>query len=1255
MIGMQIKNRYQINCEIGQGGMGTVYKGYDTALKRDVAIKMITETKLGTLGRSRLLHEARAIAQLSHPNIITVYDVGEYEKSPFIVMEYVEGVNLYDQPPTNIESIVVVAQQVSSALAHAHEHGIIHRDLKPENVILTADGSAKLMDFGLARSISSRLTSEGTILGTVFYLAPEQAQGKPIDPRSDLYSLGVMLYELTTGELPFTAEDPLAVVSQHIHAPVVPPRTKNDQIPPSLEVLILALMAKDPADRPVSALQVVEQLSAPEMLDRTALPRDELSVLNRIVRGRMVGREQELSELCRAWGQAMDGQGQLLLISGEPGVGKTRLMREIVTQSEVCGGQAFIGESQPEGNAPYAAFAQIIRRALRAHHKDELTLPNLVMGELISIAPELQVDYPDISPNPALEPESEQRRLFECIFRFFCALVAEKPTLLVLEDIHWADSGTLSLLQFLARRCQVQPVMLLCTYREVELDEALPFYQTMLSLKRMNLGKRLKIERLSEDKTRDMLAVIFNTEEITPEFLAGIYQETEGNPFFIEEVCKDLIENGQVYFDGEHWQRPPDMAEMDIPQSIKVAVQSRVSKLNESTKDILRNAAVIGREFGFELLQRVTKIAEDELIDGLESALRSQLIEEIREADDERFSFSHALIPTALQDSLSGMRKTRLHRKVAQVMEVLLPEAYQRLAYHWGEGGHEEKALAYTIRAADKAKKRFAHGDAIRLYGEVLDFLADNDERRFDLLKARTEIFNMIGDRDAQRAEVEAMLAMANQQADHGKQVDALHALVELNLQTDVQKALEPAETALEISQKMGDLTRQAKLSFLISRYYYSIFDFQQAIHCCKEAIQIARKAGMKHDLLNYLSFLSNSQWNFGRREASIATAQEAAVLGKAINDPRSIMISTSMLAVSLSRARKFDEALPLIQTAIKLATEIGDLEEELTARIIFAVILKGLGRWKKSEEANLNIIQDFDLLAFHRVILAVHNLIDVITMLGEYEKYHNFVRNLRERARQNDIDNLNVSLTRFYSYSCSWLGKYEEGLREQESIWPIVEKSNSRGSKIMLLNNLAYCSGSAGDFDAAARYLEKSQRLSAELEDSNLKASVSYFSAFVSLLNDGPLGLKEGLDQIDNAIAIRMRLGCIVEWEAYSLKARIHLALLSEDSSHTQKAILALENSLKVFDEYRVGGCTEFLFYTAWQVYQANGFFEEADDYLRKAYERVMLVAGKIKDDDLRKSFMENVLENRAILKEAKAQGWTTEYASQGLLPDRS
>ncbi len=291
MLEKTLNNRYRIEAEIGQGGMGTVYRGFDTTLDRPVAIKVLSRSGLGTEGRSQLLDEAQMAAKLNHPNIVTVHDVGEEESIPFIVMEYVEGESLHEQPPESIGDTLAIMRQVCAGLEHAHEQGIIHRDLKPENVVITLDGTAKLMDFGLARSVASRYTTEGMVVGTVFYLAPEQALGQEIDLRSDLYSLGVMLYELTTGELPFVDQDPIAVITQHLHAPVVPPRAKNADVPLALNELILNLMSKDPQDRPVSAREVLRILESPEIVKKGDFQVEDFSVLDRIVRGLIVGRE----------------------------------------------------------------------------------------------------------------------------------------------------------------------------------------------------------------------------------------------------------------------------------------------------------------------------------------------------------------------------------------------------------------------------------------------------------------------------------------------------------------------------------------------------------------------------------------------------------------------------------------------------------------------------------------------------------------------------------------------------------------------------------------------------------------------------------------------------------------------------------------------------------------------------------------------------------------------------------------------------
>ncbi len=237
--------------------MGVVYQAYDTKLERDVAVKVLSESGSGTEGHSRLIREAQSAAKLNHPNIVTIFDVGEYNKIPFIVMELIHGNSLHEQPPENIEDTITITRQLCAALEHAHKQDIIHRDIKPENVLITSDNQIKLMDFGLARTNASNLTEEGALLGTIYYISPEQIQGIEVDGRTDLYALGVMLYQFATGKLPFESDNIIELIAQHIHAIVKPPNLTNTDIPTPLNDLIVQLLSKDPNDRPRSASQVL--------------------------------------------------------------------------------------------------------------------------------------------------------------------------------------------------------------------------------------------------------------------------------------------------------------------------------------------------------------------------------------------------------------------------------------------------------------------------------------------------------------------------------------------------------------------------------------------------------------------------------------------------------------------------------------------------------------------------------------------------------------------------------------------------------------------------------------------------------------------------------------------------------------------------------------------------------------------------------------------------------------------------------------
>jgi serine/threonine-protein kinase len=296
--GTILRKRYRLETELGRGGMGTVFRATDLELRREVAVKILSATSQTSDGRERLVREARAAAALNHPHIVTIHDVGEAAGFPFLVMELVQGPRLSQARPTDLARVVAIAAQICDALEHAHNNNIVHRDLKPDNVLLSSigdSGSVKLADLGLALpAYDARISRAGVIVGTASYMAPEQALGQTIDGRADLYALGVVLYELTTGRLPFTGDDPLTIVSQHVHAPVVPPRVLRSDLPPALERIIIRLLAKDPAQRFNSASETRAALiTSLETEDETVTTEGApaVAILDALSRGRLVGFE----------------------------------------------------------------------------------------------------------------------------------------------------------------------------------------------------------------------------------------------------------------------------------------------------------------------------------------------------------------------------------------------------------------------------------------------------------------------------------------------------------------------------------------------------------------------------------------------------------------------------------------------------------------------------------------------------------------------------------------------------------------------------------------------------------------------------------------------------------------------------------------------------------------------------------------------------------------------------------------------------
>ena len=269
MVGELIADRYELEELVGTGGMSSVYRAHDTLLERDVALKVLHEQYTDEVDYvERFRREARSVAQLSHPNIVTVIDRGEQDGRQFIVFEYVDGENLKSlverEGPLSEREAITLALQIARALGFAHEHGLVHRDVKPQNVLLNGDGQAKVTDFGIARSLDVHggLTQTGTVMGTSDYIPPEQARGQHVDAQGDIYSLGAVLYELLTGEVPFPGDNFVAVALRHINEPPPSLRERRPELSPRLDAAVRRAMAKDPRDRFGSMDELCHELAA---------------------------------------------------------------------------------------------------------------------------------------------------------------------------------------------------------------------------------------------------------------------------------------------------------------------------------------------------------------------------------------------------------------------------------------------------------------------------------------------------------------------------------------------------------------------------------------------------------------------------------------------------------------------------------------------------------------------------------------------------------------------------------------------------------------------------------------------------------------------------------------------------------------------------------------------------------------------------------------------------------------------------------
>lgn len=916
--GLTLRERYRLDSEIGRGAMGIVFRATDLELLRPVAVKVLADRLSGSTReqeaaagetpaspvkvitaatgtsdqRSRFMREARAAAALNHPHIVAIYDVGEDHGFPFFVMELVDGPNLGQKPPHDLQDVVEIASQICAALEHAHRNDIVHRDLKPANVMLSASG-VKLADLGLALpSRGSRISHAGTIVGTAAYMAPEQALGKTVDGRADLYALGVVLYELTTGRVPFPGNDPLATISQHLHAPVVPPRVLRPDLPRPIETVILRLLAKDPAQRFATAAETASALrdafaGGPEEFEGDG--GSAVAILDALSRGRLIARGTELAEARELWRRAQEGRGHCLLLSGEPGSGKTRLAREVIVQATLDGAVVLSGACyEYEAATPYLPFVEAFRSWVR-EQKDDAKLREVIgdsASQIAKLAPEIETRLGPFPARHELPAHEERLMFFDAVTRVLATLARRQSLLFYLDDLHWADSGTLWLLGHLVRQLRDERVLIAASYRDTELDRTHPLAKALVDWNRERFSTRIILKRFTAEETHAQIAALLD-ENISGDFSEAVFRETEGNPFFVEEVMKALIEQGSVVRESGRWKRC-ELADLVIPQSVKEAIGNRLDRVSSDCNDTLRAAAVLGKTFTIdELIAAVDGGSEDKLLDALDEAVGAQLLAAV---GDTAFAFTHDKIREVLYEELNPIRRRRLHLRTAEGLEQhreKAPVAVETLAHHFIHAGEYERGLKYAKQAAAEAERIFAYDEAIAAYGRALECAESLGLKNEQLIieEATGNAALASGDTLRATAHFDRALVLAQDPRERARiQCQAASSLVT----NGDQRGLEYVRAALQVFDPENDPLETANALAIEGRFHHLAGQHDEAIELLKRAVDLAIPAVEKESssfgvssLSIMLGFLAGAYQHLGRFYDGNVWAWRAVEYGK--------------------------------------------------------------------------------------------------------------------------------------------------------------------------------------------------------------------------------------------------------------------------------------------------------------------------------------------------------------------------------------
>jgi len=1055
-------DRYEVLARISAGGMGEVYRARDPLLERELVLKVLPQrAQFQTDALERFVREARAASALNHPNIVTIYAIGEADNCHFIAMELVKGRTFRQlgREGTTAKMVAQVGSQAARALAVAHEAGIVHRDIKPENVMLRDDGYVKVLDFGIAQLASvdgepdqdTRLTRPGMVVGTMRYMSPEQATADEITPASDIFSLGIVLYELATGRHPFESSSDMAVLSSIILRDPPAPSRVNPRLPKEFDSLTLRMLSKKGSMRPsaIEVATILGSMAEPGTADPAASHMQ--------VRGEIVGRELEKSALREEFATAANGRASMVCVSGEPGIGKTTLVEDFL--SELARGSSHLvarGRCS-ERLAGAEAFLPVLD-ALEDLLKEDPGGSLKISLEKHAPSWGRQVAPFDTGPGGSVPPPSQERLKRE-LAAFIADISESRPLVLFIEDIHWADASTVDLLAYVLTRLGANRLFTIITFRPSELQLAQhPFLTLKLDMQTRGIARELPLTFLTESEVRALLALRFPGSAFPPDLAHLVYERTEGNPLFVADVAEYLKTKKVIREEDGKWTMSgslPDL-ERDLPESIRSMVQRKVGQLTELDAQLLVAASVQGYNFDSAF---VSAALSNEPADVEERFVDLERIYTFVQRRDEhefpdgtlttRYRFVHVLYQNVLFGSLSVSRRVQLSRAIAesllQFQKGSAGPFAAELGFLFESARDSDRASHFFAAAARSAAKVFANKEASVLARRGLSLLAkvpESPTRQERELSLQSILGSSLAATQGYAApDVLVSMARARVLAEELGQQPQLAPVIwgifaYYLVSGDLPEARTVADQYLKWASALGDplMLIGAHIANGISLMYVGELASARD-HCSKAAALYDRQnRPMYHSIyrMDPGVFLHSEQartlWLLGSPDAALEARDAALALGEDSPDPRSLAFAMLFASVLHQLRREVDKVLEYSTRCITICDEHGIAQERVWAMANHGWALAHLGRTEEGiREIEASIAVQRSRHAELNLTYAMRQLAEAHLVAGTYVQARDIAREgLKISERHGEVAS-KVELYRIMGESARSLAKTGE------------------------------------------------------------------------------------------------------------------------------------------------------------------------------------------------------------------------------------